>query len=384
MNTKAPIGFFDGQHGKKFWVLVYVVPWFIIGFFTAMFLRNSANQNIINNRGGIVNASFTWEKLPWKLNNDLQMDSLPVYTISMYGVLSKNSKSKYSSLPMIETPPYISVSTSSISLSGHSIHSGVPFPSSHPWFPRFDIKNFSSTPNSQVLFPRLVALPKPPGMSDYLYFTTIFPLLFSIPREIVSSSRMVVGSISEPFYAFLERSSFNREILLINNGKNLITEEIIVPRYPDHLVLPQANYVAFRTTIFTNMNSGQRIRVLILRDGDSSLRRREQIIEKLQSLSPEFILLDKRWTLTEQIRAFMSSDYVISFSGESLNLALFMKSATTLIEIQKEDVISRPALIAHSLGIRVHIIGIKEGDVINDDIIQVIMAIIEKKNRTLE
>ena len=386
-------GFLDIPTGRKFWVLVYIVPWFIVGFLTAIFLSSSSKSkgpSKVSKVPTVDDFEFSWESLPWVSNSVLTNPMIATFPISIHGNLKPEIDQIYRGAANITDPMYTSIISSCISHDGFVIHSEKEYPESqkmvkgkngkmeqvgHPWFPSFSYKNFSQQPRNQKVYPRIISIPQPPQMSDYFFLANIFPIIFILPDDLIKSSTICFTRVSPAIQEFLKEVIPSIRYVTTESG-SVCAEEIIIPKLSNNADVPQASDEILSDALNSNIQQAEFATALIMRDGDPALRRREYVTKKLADSSNKFIVMDKKWTLLEQIAAISNSLVAVGFGGDQLNLAMFMKKGSVVIEVQRDNVISRPVLIARALGLRVHVIAIRDGDHISDDVFNTILKII--------
>ena len=403
VQTSPGRGFCDFHYGRKFWVLVYIVPWFIIGFLSAIFLNKSSHKPSPISLDPVDDPNsigFSWKSLPWITNKKLNDPLVANYPISIHGQLDPSIERIYRSSANISAPLYASVASSCISRNGFVVHSNKEYPQSsnqqnkqkifgfqndnndlkkdngHPWFPAFSLSNFSQDPKDPYTYPRIISLPQPPGMSDYFFISNILPLLFILPEETIRSSTICFTRVSPALQDFLQQTGLN--FRYVTSEKTTVCgEEIIIPKLPEESQVAQtADLIlseAFANNLATQIYNG----VIVARDGDPSFRRREILSKKLTEQSRNIFIIDKKWNLAQQIGAIMNTRVALGFGGDQMNLVMFMQPGATFIEVQRDDVISRPVLIARALGSKVHVIPVKEGDILTDDVLNTIVSIVK-------
>ena len=403
VQTAPGRGFFDFQTGRKFWVLLYIVPWFVIGFLSAIFLsKSSRKQSPISllPEEDPNTISFSWSSIPWIQNQNLNDPLIANYPISIHGYLDPKIEKIYKSSANISSPLYASVTSSCISRNGFVVHANKEYPQSsssqnkqkifgfqsernqdnkengHPWFPPFSLSNFTQDPKDPSFYPRIISLPQPPGMSDYFFITNILPLLFILPEETIRSSTICFTRLSPAIQDFLVQTGLNLRFVTSEKA-TICSEEIIIPKIPEENQVSQTADLILSEAFSRNLATTPYNGVVIGRDGDTSFRRREILTKKLSEKSRNIFIMDKKWTLAQQIAALMNTRVALGFGGEQMNLVMFMQPGATFIEVQRDDIISRPVLVARAMGFKVHVITVKEGDILSDDVLNTIVSIIK-------
>lgn len=362
-----------GLRKKFYWTILYIAPWFVIGFGCAILLRNIS----IKNDSHHVNSSqvtFNWETLPWVENKKLESATTPTYRIKLHGEFTPEVENIYTGSLKITEPEYANVANTYLTPEGYAVHSDSPYPLDNTWFPKFDLENYSKSCTSKNVFPQLISLPYPNHMSDASFISNILPLLYNIPEELLGPSKILISEVSPALTRFLNDIKFPMENTVTFRNCKIKAENALIPRIKGVHHVSQAATIQFRKYIHSLIENVPFANIIIARDGDPKLRRREYITQKLASQSEYNRPMDKMWTLSEQISAFANSQIAVGFGGDQLGLAAFMRDGSTVIEIQRDDVVSRSALLAQAMGLRVHVIAVK--DVIGEDVIQTINSIV--------
>lgn len=360
--------------GRKFWVMVYIVPWFILGFMTAIFLRNSSKNSSVTSLDP-KSAGFSWESIPWKSNNKLKMSLVPTYPIAFAGEPTSTTQNAYRSVINISEPRYASVASTCMTSDGFVVHSGKEYPHNHPWFPKFDLKKFNHQPKNSIYYPRMIYIPQPPDMSDQFFLSNIFPLIFSLPEEILSSSTLGFTRLSPALKEFFKSVKFKMDNIVTAETSNQCAEQMIVPLIPQPNQISQASYTMMSQSIHQIIEEKDSASILITRDGDPKLRRRDAITKKMSDSGDFVQVFNKMWNIYDQIFAVANCKLLIGFDGEQSNLVAFLRPGSAFIEIQRDNSVSRSVLLARALGFKTFTILIKDGDVINDNILDTINSI---------
>ncbi|EAY18008.1 hypothetical protein TVAG_113520 [Trichomonas vaginalis G3] len=355
--------------GRKLWVMIYIVPWFILGFLTAIFLRNSSKQSKITALDPKP-IGFSWSSIPWKINTDIKVSIDPTYQIVFSGQPDQHVQNVYRAAVNITEPYYAKVASSCLSNDGFVVHSNKEYPNNHPWFPKFDLNKYLQQPKKSTYYPRVIFAPQTAEMSDQFFISNVFPLLFSIPDNILSSSVIAFTKMDPALKDFLKSIDFKLENTVTTESGIVCAEEVIIPKIPEpNQVTQVANTIMTESISFSN--TGQ-VAILVTSDGDQKLRRRDAIQNKLANSGDFVQRFQKRWTLTDKVAAVAGCKVFIGFNGEQSNLVAFLPKGSKFIEIQRNNVVSRAVILARAIGIKTYTIFIREGDPIPDDIIDVI------------
>jgi hypothetical protein len=298
-----------------------------------------------------------WKSLPWTTSQLKAGDAIKQFPIEIHGTVTSNVSSFYSATIPDFRPRWAQIEDSLFSGSGHVVHKLQPYPPSNPLFSSFDRQSLASLQDENVTFRKLVPIQAPPDLhpiDSLLYALPLFLTIsgdadptvrYAVPRRFVEFDRLFTD-------AFIKK--FNISIL---HEVWAVAQQLTFTEVPDAYQIPISAIATLKSYIDEPNEDIQRLGVekclLVPHNGKERLV--SEVVAKLRFAGAKLFegepFIDPLVTI-ELLKAFQCS---IGFSNRYLQLAAFMKSGSTVIEIQRPDVVSKAVLVAAGLGMKVHV-----------------------------